>query len=69
VARKERSEEHGKHRLEKATYQPGDYGRMIRPDGSEQWWVKSPKGMWIALPHQRVMPNEDGSITLLSLEI
>jgi hypothetical protein len=25
--------------------------------------------MWIALRHQRVMPNEDGSITLLSLEI
>jgi len=37
MARKERSEEHGKHRLEKATYQPGDYGRMLRPDGSEQF--------------------------------
>jgi hypothetical protein len=55
-------------RLEKATYQPGDYGRMIRPDGTEQWWVRSSKGIWIALRHQRVMPNEDGSITLLSLE-
>ena len=42
---------------------------MIRPDGTEQWWVRSPKGIWIALRHQRVMPNEDGSITLLSLEI
>jgi hypothetical protein len=61
--------EHGKDRLEKATYQPGDYGRMIRPDGTEQWWVRSPKGIWIALRHQRVMPNEDGSITLLSLEV
>ena len=61
--------ERGKDRLEKATYQPGDYGRMTRPDGTEQWWVRSPKGMWIALRHQRVMPNEDGSITLLSLEI
>ena len=61
--------EHGKDRLEKATYQPGDYGRMIRPDGTEQWWVRSAKGIWIAVRHQRVMPNEDGSITLLSLEI
>ena len=39
---------------------------MIRPDGGEQWWVRSPKGTWIALRHQRVMPNEDESITLLS---
>jgi len=69
VARKQRSQEYGKYRLEKATYQPGDYGRMVQPDDSEQWWVRSPKGMWIALRHQRVMPNEDGSITLLSLEI
>ena len=61
--------EHGKDRLEKTTYQPGEYGRMIRPDGTEQWWVRSPKRMWIALRHQRVMANEDGSITLLSLEI
>ena len=35
MARKERSAEHGNDRLEKATYQPGDYGRMIRPDGTE----------------------------------
>ena len=66
---KGRMKERGKDRLEKATYQAGDYGRMIRPDGTEQWWVKLPKGIWIALRHQRVMPNEDGSITLLSLEI
>ena len=65
----QRVKEHGKDRLEKATYHPGDYGRMIRPDGTEQWWVRSPKGMWIALRHQRVLPNEDGSITLLPLEI
>jgi hypothetical protein len=56
---------HGEDRLEKATYQPGDYGRMIRPDGAEQWWVRSSKGAWVALRHQRVMPNDDGSITLL----
>jgi len=68
-SRKARMKEHGKDRLEKATYQPGDYGRMIRPDGTQQWWVRSPKGIGIALRHQRVMPNEDGSITLLSLEV
>ena len=67
--RKERLKEHGESRLEKATYQPGDYGRLIQPDGTEQWWVRSSKRTWIALRHQRVMPNEDGSITLLSLEI
>jgi hypothetical protein len=58
-------ERHGKDRLEKATYQPGDYGRMIRPDGTEQWWVRSSTGTWVALRHERVMPNDDGSITLL----
>ena len=35
--------ERGKDRPEKATYQAGDYGRMIRPDGTEQWWVRSPR--------------------------
>jgi hypothetical protein len=60
--------EHGEDRLEKATYQLGDYGRMSRPDGTEQWWVRSPKGTWVALRHQRVMPNDDGSITLLLLK-
>jgi len=54
-----------KDRLEKATYQPGDYGRMIRPDGTEQWWVRSSNGTWVALRHERVMPNDDGTITLL----
>jgi len=56
---------HGTEQLETATYQPGDYGRMIRPDGTEQWWVRSSSGAWVALRHQRVMPNDDGSITLL----
>jgi hypothetical protein len=60
--------ERGEDRLENATYRPGDYGRMIRLDGTEQWWVRSPKGNWVALRHQRIMPNEDGSITLLLLE-
>jgi hypothetical protein len=56
---------HGKDRFEKATYQAGDYGRLIRPDGTEQWWVRSLTGTWVALRHERVMPNDDGSITLL----
>ena len=54
-------------RPETATFAPGDYGRIVRPDGTEQWWVRSSKGTWIALRHQRVMINEDGSITLLLL--
>ena len=51
----------------KATFAPGDYGRIVSPDGTERWWVRSSKGTWIALRHQRVMINEDGSITLLFL--
>ena len=34
--------EGGEDRLEHATYQPGDYGRMIRPDGTEQWGGEIP---------------------------
>jgi hypothetical protein len=30
--------------------------------------VRSPQGTWVALRHQRIMPNDDGSITLLLLE-
>jgi hypothetical protein len=63
-----RERPHVEDRLEKATYRPGDYGRMIRPDGTDQWWVRSPQGTWVALRHQRIMPNDDGSITLLLLE-
>jgi hypothetical protein len=59
---------HGEDRPEKTTDRPEDYGRMIRPDCTEQWWVRSPQGAWVALRHQRVMPNDDGSITLLLLE-
>jgi hypothetical protein len=54
--------------LEKATYGPGDYGRIVRADGSQCWWVRSPKGTWIALNHERVMENDDRSITLLVLQ-
>ena len=54
-------------RPEQATFAPRDYGRIVSPDGTEQWWVRSSKGTWIALRHQWVMINEDGSITLLFL--
>jgi hypothetical protein len=54
-------------RPDRATFAPGDYGRMTRADGAAQWYVRSPKGTWIALRHQRVIENEDGTITLLSL--
>ena len=46
---------------------PGNYGRIVNPDGTEQWWVRSSTGALIALRHERVMINEDGSITLLLL--
>ena len=55
------------HRAEKATFGPGEYGRVMQADGTAQWWIRSSKGTWIALSHQRVMENEDGSITLLLL--
>ena len=50
------------------TYQPGEYGRVLQPDGTEQWWVRSADGTWTALSHQRVMENDDGTITLLYLK-
>jgi hypothetical protein len=54
-------------RIEKANYPPSDYGRIVRSDGSKRWWVRSSNGIWIALRHQRVVENDDGSITLLLL--
>ena len=53
--------------LDRATFRRGEYGRIVRPDGSEQWWVRSARGTWLALSHQRVMENDDGTITLLLL--
>jgi hypothetical protein len=38
----------------------------MQPDGTAHWWIRSSKGTWIAFSHQRVIENEDGSITLLS---
>jgi len=52
---------------DRATFSRGEYGRIVRPDGTEQWWVRSARGTWIALSHQRVMENDDGTITLLLL--
>ena len=54
-------------RLDRATFRPGDYGRVTRPDGTDQWWVRSPSGSWIALSHGRVVENDDRTITLLYL--
>jgi len=54
-------------RVDRATFQPGDYGRVIQADGTEQWWVRASDGTWMALSHQRVVENEDGTITLLYL--
>jgi hypothetical protein len=54
-------------RVDRATFQAGDYGRVVRADGSSQWWVRSSHGTWIALSHQRVLENDDGTITLLYL--
>ena len=54
--------------LDRTTFRPGDYGRMTRPDGTLQWWVRSSTGGWTTLSHQRVVENDDGTITLLYLE-
>ena len=52
-------------RVDRATFHPGDYGRVTQPDGTDRWWVRSSNGTWIALSHQRVVENDDGTITLL----
>jgi len=57
----------GSARVDRATFQRGDYGRVIRADGIEQWWVRASNGGWVALSHQRVVENDDGTITLLYL--
>jgi len=54
-------------RPDRATFAPGDYGRVTRPDGTAQWYVRSRKGAWIAPRYQRIIENQDGTITLLSL--
>jgi hypothetical protein len=54
-------------RVDRATFRPTDYGRLIQADGTYRWWVRSSKGEWMALSHQRVVENDDGTITLLYL--
>ncbi len=55
-------------RIDRATFRPGDYGRVTQADEIDRWWVRSSNGDWIALSHQRVVENEDGTITLLYLQ-
>ena len=52
-------------RIDRTTFRPGDYGRVTGADGTERWWVRSSTGGWVALSHQRVVENDDGTITLL----
>jgi hypothetical protein len=54
-------------RADRTTFRAGDYGRMMQADGTDRWWVRSSNGAWMAVPHQRVSENDDGSITLLYL--
>jgi hypothetical protein len=42
--------------------------KVTQADGIDRWWVRSSNGDWIALSHQRVVENEDGTITLLYLQ-
>ena len=51
----------------RATFAPGEYGQIARSDGTVQWYVRSSEGTWSALRHDRVMENDDGTITLLFL--
>jgi len=46
------------------TFALGDYGRVVRPDGSESWWVRIPKGGWVLLARHRVTRNDDRTITV-----
>jgi hypothetical protein len=54
--------------VDRATFHPGDYGRRIQADGTDEWWVRASNGAWMALSHQRVEENDDGTITLLYLK-
>jgi len=53
--------------LRPATFAPGDYGRVVRPDGSETWWVRTPERGWVLLARHRVTRNDDGTITVSPL--
>ncbi|HXJ81177.1 MAG TPA: hypothetical protein VMS64_21165 [Candidatus Methylomirabilis sp.] len=68
TARKGQRPGEASRRLDRATFRPGEYGRMTRGDGTLQWWVRSSSGGWTALSHERVVENDDGTITLLYLD-
>jgi hypothetical protein len=51
-------------RGEVVIFAPRDYGRVAKPDGTQQWWVRGPNGNWLLLTHQRVTEHEDGTITV-----
>ena len=53
--------------LRPATFAPGDYGRVVRPDGSETWWVRTPERGWVLLARHRVTRNDDGTIIVSPL--
>ena len=54
--------------LDRSTFRRGDFGRIVDSDGTERWWVRSASGGWISLTHQRVVENDDGTITLLYMK-
>ena len=65
--RRQRGQDEPGH-IDHATFQRSDYGRVVRADGTTQWWVRAADGTWTALAHQRIMENDDGTITLLYLK-
>jgi hypothetical protein len=52
-------------RVDRATFRAADYGRVIGTDGTASRWVRSSNGALMALSHQRVTENDDGTITLV----
>jgi predicted lipoprotein with Yx(FWY)xxD motif len=47
-------------------FAPGDYGRVTKPDGMQQWLVRGLNGNWIPITQQHVTEHEDGTITVSS---
>jgi len=50
------------------TFSPGEYGRMLDPDGEEKWWVRGPNGNWVLLTRHQVLKYDDGTITVSPLK-
>jgi hypothetical protein len=55
------------HGVQPAIFSPGEYGRIIGPDGREKWWVRAPNGHWVLLTRHQVARHEDGTITVSPL--